>query len=280
MAKKKAKKKTSRKRKISLEDRVDDFGEEIERIGEEFEENVERGESRIGKKWHETFGIIGPLIISIFSIVIFIIFLWFLGFFACITGIVSLNAARYFLASNLGIFFMLFLLFGYAKYFKRLNPKAYRPIWPLLASVKTVVVVWIVASIVIVSGIGCQFQFVKDIAICALNNLFWIFAFVAALGYLIVIISTNSRCEKELMHGGKKMHKKRKGTFKGKRLYRSGRDRVLGGVCGGLGEYFNVDPVIIRFLWVIGTLISMGFGLAIYVIAWIIIPRNPKDKWE
>ena len=279
MPKKKAKKKTPRKKKPSLEDRVDDFGEEVERLGEEFEEKIERGESRIGKKWQDTFGIIGPLITSIFSIVIFAIILWFLGFLASITGFVYLISARYFLASNLGVFFMLFLLFGYAKYFKRLNSKAYRPIWPLLASVKTVATIWIVASIIIVSGIGCQLQLIKNTAAYALNNLFWIFVFVAALGYLILILSTNSKCEKELIHGGKKMHK-RKGTFRGKRLYRSGRDRVLGGVCGGIGEYFNVDPVIIRLLWVVGTLISMGFGLVLYVIAWIIIPRNPRDKWD
>ena len=279
MTKKKAKKKTPKKRKPSLENRIEDFGEEVEKLGEELEKNVEKGESRIGKKWHETFGIIGPLITSIFSIVIFIIFLWFLGFFAFTTGFVFLISVRYFLASNLGIFFILFLLFGYAKYFKKLNPKAYRPIWPLIASVKTVVTIWIIASIIIVSGMGCQFQIIKNTAIYALNNLFWIFVFVAALGYLIVILSANRRCKKELMKGGKKMHK-RKGTYKGKKLYRSGVDRILGGVCGGIGEYLNVDPVVIRLLWVVGTLITMGFGIALYIIAWIIIPRNPRDNWD
>jgi len=55
-----------------------------------------------------------------------------------------------------------------------------------------------------------------------------------------------------------------------KRLYRSGRNRVLGGVCGGLGEYFNVDPVIVRLLWVLFSLASMGAGILLYLIAWII----------
>lgn len=64
-----------------------------------------------------------------------------------------------------------------------------------------------------------------------------------------------------------------------KRLYRSGKNRVLGGVCGGLGEYFNVDPVIVRLLWVLFSLASMGAGILFYLIAWIIIPRNPKHKW-
>jgi len=65
-----------------------------------------------------------------------------------------------------------------------------------------------------------------------------------------------------------------------KRLYRSGNDRILGGVCGGLGEYFKIDPVLIRVLWIIGTLASMGTGIVAYIIAWIVIPRNPNHKWK
>ncbi len=71
-----------------------------------------------------------------------------------------------------------------------------------------------------------------------------------------------------------------KKTYKEKRLYRSGSDRVLGGVCGGIGKYLNIDPVIIRLLWVVGTLISIGIGIIVYVIAWIIVPRDPKDTWD
>ena len=64
-----------------------------------------------------------------------------------------------------------------------------------------------------------------------------------------------------------------------KRLYRSGRDKILGGVCGGIAEYFNVDPVIIRLLWVILSLMY-GVGIVAYLVAWFIVPRNPKHKWR
>jgi len=64
-----------------------------------------------------------------------------------------------------------------------------------------------------------------------------------------------------------------------KRLYRSGKERILGGVCGGLAEYFDVDPSIVRLLWVLFTIISVGVGIPFYFIAWFIIPRNPKHKW-
>ncbi|MBC7120597.1 MAG: PspC domain-containing protein [Candidatus Methanosuratus sp.] len=60
-----------------------------------------------------------------------------------------------------------------------------------------------------------------------------------------------------------------------KRLYRSNSDRILGGVCGGIAAYFGIDPIIIRLLWVAFTLVY-GFGLLVYIIAWIIVPRAPE----
>jgi len=65
---------------------------------------------------------------------------------------------------------------------------------------------------------------------------------------------------------------------KPKRLYRSGKKKVLGGVCGGIAEYFNVDPTIIRLLWVLFFL-AYGAGILAYIVAWTIIPKNPKHKW-
>ncbi|OGI12274.1 PspC domain-containing protein [Candidatus Micrarchaeota archaeon RBG_16_36_9] len=65
-----------------------------------------------------------------------------------------------------------------------------------------------------------------------------------------------------------------------KRLYRSGKDRVLGGVCGGIGEYLDTDPTVIRLVWVILTLLSFGMGILAYLIAWVIIPKNPNHKWK
>ena len=61
-----------------------------------------------------------------------------------------------------------------------------------------------------------------------------------------------------------------------KRLYRSRKDRMLGGVCGGLAEYFEVDPTIIRLAWVILTLLSLGAGVIAYLIACIVIPEKPR----
>lgn len=61
---------------------------------------------------------------------------------------------------------------------------------------------------------------------------------------------------------------------KNKKLLRSTKNKMVAGVCGGIGEYFNVDPTVIRLLWVILTLISMGAGVIAYIIAWVIIPES------
>ncbi|MBS7611045.1 PspC domain-containing protein [Candidatus Bathyarchaeota archaeon] len=59
-----------------------------------------------------------------------------------------------------------------------------------------------------------------------------------------------------------------------KRLYRSRKNRVLAGVCGGLGEYLNIDPVVVRLIWVAISLV-WGFGIILYIIAALIIPEEP-----
>jgi phage shock protein C len=59
-----------------------------------------------------------------------------------------------------------------------------------------------------------------------------------------------------------------------KRLYRSKKDMMLGGVCAGIGEHLDVDPTVIRLVWVVLTAISMGTGILVYILAWIIIPEE------
>jgi len=65
-----------------------------------------------------------------------------------------------------------------------------------------------------------------------------------------------------------------------KRLYRSRKEKIIGGVCGGLGEFLDVDPTIIRLLWAIITILSIGAGIVAYLVAWIIIPERKKPKSE
>ena len=59
---------------------------------------------------------------------------------------------------------------------------------------------------------------------------------------------------------------------KQKRIYRDPENRILGGICGGMGLYVNVDPIIFRIIFVVAFL-GFGVGLLIYILLWIIIPE-------
>lgn len=59
----------------------------------------------------------------------------------------------------------------------------------------------------------------------------------------------------------------------GKKL-RLGKNRVIAGVCSGFAEYFDVDPALVRILWVLGTILSIGAGIILYIIAWLIMKNN------
>ena len=59
-----------------------------------------------------------------------------------------------------------------------------------------------------------------------------------------------------------------------KRMYRSTKDRMIGGVCGGIGEYLEVDPTAIRVAYALLTLFTAFCGVILYPILWIIIPEK------
>ena len=60
-----------------------------------------------------------------------------------------------------------------------------------------------------------------------------------------------------------------------KKLYKSNKNKMIDGICGGIGEYINIDPTIVRLGWVVFCALG-GSGIIAYIIAAIIIPRNPE----
>ena len=63
-----------------------------------------------------------------------------------------------------------------------------------------------------------------------------------------------------------------------KRLYRSSEERMFAGVCGGIAEYLDVDPTLVRLFFVALTLLSGGQGLLIYIVLMLVVPEQPKEK--
>jgi len=64
-----------------------------------------------------------------------------------------------------------------------------------------------------------------------------------------------------------------------KKLYRSTKNSMIAGVCGGIGEYLNVDPTIVR-LFAVLLIFAEGIGIILYLIAWIIMPRAEAVEGE
>jgi phage shock protein C len=62
-----------------------------------------------------------------------------------------------------------------------------------------------------------------------------------------------------------------------KRLYRSRNNRMLFGVCGGLGEYFNIDPTVVRLIFVLAFLPG-GPGLLAYLVLALLVPEEPLEE--
>ncbi len=62
-----------------------------------------------------------------------------------------------------------------------------------------------------------------------------------------------------------------------KRLYRSRDDRMIGGVCAGLGKYLNLDPTVVRLIFVLGAFFGMGSLAVVYLVLLLVIPEEPMD---
>ncbi len=62
-----------------------------------------------------------------------------------------------------------------------------------------------------------------------------------------------------------------------KKLHRSRTDRMIAGICGGIGEMFSVDPTLIRLVFALIALFTLGTAILVYILGWIIIPEAPAE---
>jgi phage shock protein C len=62
-----------------------------------------------------------------------------------------------------------------------------------------------------------------------------------------------------------------------RKLYRSRTNRMVAGVCGGIAEYSNMDPTIVRVLLVVLAFVTGGFALLAYPILWMVVPETPQQ---
>ncbi|MDP8266190.1 MAG: PspC domain-containing protein [Candidatus Aceula meridiana] len=67
-------------------------------------------------------------------------------------------------------------------------------------------------------------------------------------------------------------------TGKVKKLYLSEKDKKIGGVCGGIAEYFEKDATLFRLLFVLVALLTIGWGIVGYLAMWLVIPKKSDKK--
>jgi len=135
-----------------------------------------------------------------------------------------------------------------------------------------VVLLWVLANVFMIINKELDIGFIDRFGRYALDNLREIFVIVLLIALLILVFK-HGRTEKKY-----RRNKVNSGNMN--RLYRSGKDKLLGGVCGGFGEYFDLDPVLVRIIWVILAFASLGTAVLIYIILWILIPRDPGYRWD
>jgi len=264
-----------KKKESTLEQRIENFAEEVGILGKSMEKEGEE----IENWFRRTLGIVGPLISSIFSLLVLAFIILALDFLNFQIGSVILSSIYSFLMTNIGLFFLIFLFFSYTSYFSKSYPKFYMFLSPIVTAIGIIIGFWVALNAINIVNYYLENSVLSVITFFIDRNLFLIFLILIFLGYLTIFIKLGAKRPIRTRRVVVRKTAKKSRYSKIYRLYRSGKDKILGGVCGGIGEYLGVDPVLIRILWVIGSF-AWGFGILAYLIAWIIIPRNPKHKWR
>ena len=274
-----------------IKKRFDDFAEEMENLGKKLEKEGKRLSERLdnqGKQmetWFQrTFGVLGPMLSSIAGLIILGIIIWVFAYLGRQTGNSVFTDISNLFLDNIVWLFSASLLMSYTEYGNRKAPHYFKWLSPLTTAAGLTILLWVLANIFIILGRNTALFFFPSLSAFINGNITAFFFLFLILGYLIFfsIEATRSLQPPHLDQHVKKPETQQEPPYTQssniKRLYRSGKDKILGGVCGGIADYLSIDPVIIRILWIIATL-AWGTGVLLYIILWIIIPRNPDDKW-
>jgi phage shock protein PspC (stress-responsive transcriptional regulator) len=271
--------------------RIDDFTEEMQHLGKKMEHEGRRLSANLGQQgkqletWFQrTFGVIGPMISSIAGLIVLGIIIWVFDFIGRQTGNSLFTDISYLFLANIIWLFAVSLLISYTEYGNRKSPDTFRWLSPITTAAGLAMVLWIIVNIMLILGSKSNISFLPWIAGFMIANIIAFFFLFLLIGYLLFFsmratrtISTPQVIQQPEFEQ-KPQEQRTSEIVSLKRLYRSGKEKILGGVCGGIAEYLSIDPVIIRIIWIFLTLL-WGMGIILYIILWIIIPRNQSHKW-
>lgn len=184
-----------------------------------------------------------------------------------------------FLGDTLLLFFLVLLIAFFFGYYARKYPKETAMISPLVTAVIVTFVLWVVSRAFDIWGETGSDDFFAAMGEMVASVLYIIFLLIVLLGYIGVIMKAG-----------------RFGTMSppvkvppvppapappqapyvpGRRMGRSSRDKIIFGVCGGMAEFLDTDPFLVRVLWVVGILLTSGVLILAYLILAIIMPKYP-----
>ena len=176
-----------------------------------------------------------------------------------------------FLVNNLFIFFLAALLFGYMFMLTPLNPKGIVLLRPLATATAVIFSLWLAFGIFDILGRVYEIDALGSLADLVLIILPMIFILLLVIGYALVLSRELERRAKQKTPPAVKPSRD---------LYRSGKERILGGVCGGFAEYVEADPRVIRVFFLLFAAVTLGVFALLYLVLWMLLPRNPVDDWS
>lgn len=191
----------------TLEQRLEDFAEEVQRLGENFgkwiEEESKKHQSKEHQwrkqhdypkhyeyehRFHKPFGLVGPFISAILGVILLALVVWAIGVVNFRIDSLLLAGIHFFLNANMGIFFLLFLFSSYNTYFSKVYPKLYFSFSPVANAVGITVAFWIVASVINISNLYIGSYTLYTITFYVLKNLHTIFVLVLLVGYMVILM--------------------------------------------------------------------------------------------
>jgi len=175
-----------------LEKGSKNFEEELEQLGRDLKRHMEHKGKKIETKCRGiflgTFGIVGPLIGSVFGLVLLALGVWLLELINMNLHNNFILLLTNFLSTNMPWFFGAMLLFSYTRYSSRLYPEIYWIASPLVTSIGLIIFVWIAAWMLNIINVFVGSSLIESASFFLYDNLFKMFILFVVLGYVIMIV--------------------------------------------------------------------------------------------
>jgi phage shock protein PspC (stress-responsive transcriptional regulator)/DNA-directed RNA polymerase subunit RPC12/RpoP len=184
-----------------------------------------------------------------------------------------------FLGDTLLLFFLIFLLAFFFGYYTRKYPRESALVSPLITAIIVTFVLWVVSNVFKLLGESQPDAFLTAMGDMVSSVLYIIFLLIVLLGYIGVIMKAGRfglpPQNVNLPPAPPASPPQPAPYAPGKRMGRSNRDKIIFGVCGGMAEFLDTDPFLVRVLWVVGTILTSGVLILAYLILAIITPKYP-----